>query len=282
MIIDTHVHYWEPPTKDRPHDAEGVQLGHELSAEKLLEDASAAGIDKIVQITPALMGFDNRYALEAANKYPDRIAGVFGRFDPFQPDIETRLAEFMAQKGMLGIRLTLHQPPFDSWLKEGKLENFLAAAEKQHVPIQIFAPFLTADMSIMADRYQGIEFLVDHTAARRMPGWPNRFVHWNDVLKFAELPNVWMKVSYFPEAAPDGEAYPFPTSLAKFEELYDHIGSSKMIWGSNYPPVQRACTYAQALDFINTACKFLNANDRKAILSGNFIAYMKKAGNFEI
>ena len=44
MIIDTHLHYWERPTAERPHDPEGIHWGEEMLAEARAEaDAELAG-----------------------------------------------------------------------------------------------------------------------------------------------------------------------------------------------------------------------------------------------
>jgi ATP-binding cassette subfamily B protein len=57
---------------------------------------------------------------------------------------------------------------------------------------------------------------------------------------------------------------------AESERLVQHAGTSRLIWGSNFPPVGRACTYLQALDFVQKECEFLSAQDRALILGGNF------------
>jgi len=274
-VVDTHVHYWEEATPERPHDPEGIHWGAAVTAEQLLERAAAAGVDRIVQVTPSLMGFDNRYSIEAALRYPDRIAGVFGRFDVLAPDVDRRLRELMSQPGMLGIRITLHQPPFDTWLVDGTLKPFLTAAEQQQVRVELFVPYQSRVLAETARRYAGIAFLIDHMGIRRMPGEPpDRFADWPNLIALAREPNVWIKVSYFPEAAPDGEAYPFPTSQRHFRRLYEAVGSERMIWGSNYPPSARACTYRESVTFMSEACGFLDSADRQAILATNFSRYL--------
>jgi predicted TIM-barrel fold metal-dependent hydrolase len=208
---------------------------------------------------------------------------VFGRFDPLAPDNEGRLKEFMAQEGMLGVRITLHQPPYDTWLREGLLNDFLAAVEKLGIPLELFAPYQTRELHDVVKRYPGILIMLDHMGLRRLPQYAdNWFWNWSEILKLGEQPNIWMKVSYFPEAAPQGEKYPFPTSKQRFSELYDHIGADKMIWGSNYPPVLRVGTYPEAVTFISQECDFLSEADRSAIFAGNFIKYIKQAGGRDL
>jgi predicted TIM-barrel fold metal-dependent hydrolase len=281
MIIDTHVHYWERSTAARPHAADGIIWGEELLAEDLFAEAAAAGVDRIVQVTASLMGYDNRYSIEAAKKYPDKVVGVFARFDPLAPDVAGRLKELMAQDRMIGIRLTLHQPPYDRWFRDDMVHDFLKAAQDQKVPVEIFAPFQTEEITKVAIAYPGIQFLIDHMTIRIMKEYPDRFFKWQDVLRLGELPNIWMKVSYFPEAAVGSETYPFLHSQQRFKQLYDHIGAGKMVWGSNFPPVKRACSYKQSVDFIKDECNFLTSADKAAIFGQNFLTYIKTATGVE-
>ena len=74
------------------------------------------------------------------------------------------------------------------------------------------------------------------------------------MIVLAGEPNVWMKVSYFPEAAGFSEKYPFPWAKERFRELFERVGSQRMVWGSNYPPVLTACSYNQALAFVRDEC----------------------------
>jgi predicted TIM-barrel fold metal-dependent hydrolase len=281
MIIDTHVHYWERSTPARPHAADGIIWGDELLAEDLFAEATAAGVDRIVQVTASLMGYDNRYSIEAAKKYPDKVVGVFARFDPLAPDVAGRLKELMAQDRMIGIRLTLHQPPYDRWFRDNMVHDFLKAAQDQKVPVEIFAPFQTEEITKVALAYPGIQFLIDHMTIRIMKEYPDRFFKWQEVLRLGELPNIWMKVSYFPEAAVGNESYPFVHSQQRFKQLYEHIGAGKMVWGSNFPPVKRACSYKQSVDFIKDECAFLTPADKAAIFGQNFLNYIKTATGVE-
>jgi predicted TIM-barrel fold metal-dependent hydrolase len=147
--------------------------------------------------------------------------------------------------------------------------------------VEIFAPFQTEEITKVALAYPGIQFLIDHMTIRIMKEYPDRFFKWQDVLRLGELPNIWMKVSYFPEAAVGSETYPFVHSQQRFKQLYDHIGAGKMVWGSNFPPVKRACSYKQSVDFIKDECNFLTSADKTAIFGQNFLSYIKTATGVE-
>lgn len=266
-IIDSHVHYWEPDRPDRPWSRDGADIGAPLSAEELLSDAAAAGVSKVLQVTPSIMGFDNRYSIEAAQRYPERIIGVIGRFDPSGTDVAPRLAAYLAQPGMLGARITLIKR-WERWLLEGVLETFLAEAGRLRMPVQIYAPNQGALLREAAKRHPETTFLVDHMTLSHSD--PAPFQHWDDVLMLSDAPNVYVKVSYFPEVA--HSAYPFRSVQPYFEGLYERFGPDRLIWGSNYPPSRSACTYKESVEFVSDALPFLQAADRRKILGTTLLS----------
>ena len=271
MIIDSHTHYMEPLRPDRPHQAESIM--HPFSVHELAAAADAVGVDRVVQVTGSAMGEDNRFSIEGAIERPDKVLGVVGRFDPIAPDVKARLAEYFAPAQILSLRLTLFLASSEHWLRENSLEAFLRAAAELSVPVCIHAPFQNAEMLATARRHGGVRFIVDHMNVRHEKNATaqSAFRQWKELIELAREPNVWIKVSYLPEAAMGSETYPFPTARQRMRELYDSVGAARLIWGSNYPVVRRACNYAQALDFIRKECDFLGAADRDAILGGNFL-----------
>ena len=109
-----------------------------------------AGVEKIVQVNAPLMGYYHRYSIEAARRYPDKVVGVFGRFDTLAPNVAEQLKAFMAQDRMMGVRITLHQPPYVRRFREHLVDDFPAAAEAQRVPVEVFAPLETAELGKVA------------------------------------------------------------------------------------------------------------------------------------
>lgn len=273
MIIDTHVHYTQPETPERPylHPAGDVWP---ISVDELVAEVRASGVNRVVQVTASCMGYDNRYAFEGARARPDAVFGVVGRFDPFAPDLAARLREFMRQPKVIGVRHTLHHAWAADWLAQRKLDPFLEAAQAQDVPVFLYAPDQVAPLLATVLRFPDLRFVVDHTCLQhKAASIDGVFAQWPELIDLARRSNVWMKVSYFPEAAAQFEAYPFPTSQARLRELYEAAGPQRLVWGSNFTPLTRRCSYANAVRFVTEACTFIGAEDRAAILGGNFARY---------
>jgi predicted TIM-barrel fold metal-dependent hydrolase len=272
-IVDSHTHYIEPPTDARPYALQSAM--HPLSFDEIASQAAAAGVDQVVQVTASTMGDDNRYSFEGHAARPDRVLGVVGRFDPVAPKVRERLAAYRAQRGALGIRLTLFHDFSAGWLRDRALDECLRAAADLDVAVCLFAPGQTAALRETLERHPRTRVIVDHMNIRHEPGATahTAFAQWPELLRLAALPNAWIKVSYFPEAAMGSEAYPYPTAQRRFRELYEAVGAGRLVWGSNYPVVARACTWREALDFVRVECGFLAAQDRDAILGGNFLGH---------
>jgi len=265
-IVDTHVHYWEPSLPERPWDPNGVNIGPPLSVEQLLANARDAGVDRVVQVTPTVMGTDNRYALEGAARHPDRVVGVFGRFDPNGPDLRERLARYASAPNMLGVRITVLRPNERNWLVDGTLDPFLSEAGRCGLMVALYAPSQARAVRDAARRHPDTTILVDHMTLRHADAEP--FAAWDDVLALAGVQNLWMKVSYFPEVAHD--AFPFADMLPRVRDIYEAFGADRLIWGSNYPPSGRACSYAESVRFFRDI-PFIPDGDKAKIMGDTFL-----------
>jgi L-fuconolactonase len=270
MIIDTHVHYTEPASAARPYALPPGSVTP-VSVDALVDEARSLGIDRIVQVTASCMGNDNAYAFEGARARPDGVFGVVGRFDPFAPGLPERLADFMAQPGVIGVRHTLHHPWTAAWLAHRVLDPFLAEAQRRDVPVFLYAPDQAAELADTARRFPGVRLVIDHTALQHVGASLDEvYAGWDRVIALGALPNVWLKVSYFPESAARFEAFPFPTSQSRFKALHEAVGSSRMVWGSNFPPLAHLSSWRDALSFMRDHCAFLSKDDRADILGRNF------------
>lgn len=260
MIVDTHLHYSEPETIDRPYDPLGVDIGRPISADEALATASAAGVTYIIQVTPTRMGFDNGYALEGAARHPGKI-GVFGRLDPSAANVRPQLEQWISKSYSVGVRLILAEdstpPDFSVFCAP-----FWLACEELRIPVAVYAPNRARELGRLARTYGGLTVLADHCAltSRSRPS----VKQWKDVLALEECPNIYMKVSYFPQIASD--SYPFRTGQELMRDVYEKFGADRLMWGSNYPPALSVCSYEESVNFVRTGCGFIAPEDRRKIL----------------
>src|SRR5258706_14201307 len=106
-IIDAQVHIWKAETSERPYAKEDASKPHRpipLTYNSLLEEMKNASVDRVILVPPSWEGYRNDYALEAAQKYPDRFA-VMGKVPLNDPASRDRLPKWLQQAAMLGFRL---------------------------------------------------------------------------------------------------------------------------------------------------------------------------------
>jgi predicted TIM-barrel fold metal-dependent hydrolase len=266
-VIDSHTHYWEPPTRERPHASDGIDLGPAVSDEALVAEAMDAGVDVVIQVTPSCMGFDNRYSLEGAERNPDHVR-VFGRLDPLAPPdtVDAWLEHPLA----VGVRLTL-QHEVQPWATDAAWAPFWIRCAERGMPVAIYAPDQLAALGTLADTYPELILLVDHCALGYEVVDP--FHLWGSVLDLADKPNIYMKVSHFPESFA-AEGYPYPTGQRRLREVVDRFGADRTIWGSNFPPVRSACSYAEAVSFVRDS-DVLNDVERALVLGGTLARLLR-------
>lgn len=261
-IVDSHVHIWPDPQPGRPYPWPAQPDPNPVEA--LLPVLDAAGVDFAVQVTPSTSGYDNRYGLAAAARHPGRIS-VFGRIDPDAPDVRTRLAEWMAQAGAAGVRLTFLRESGGGADDPVRHERLWAAAEDLDVPVAVFAPGGLARVVRVAERHPRLRLIVDHLGLDLYG--PDPFAELALLRELVPHHRVCIKISGLVETS----AEPFP-----FRDVHEHLartlelfGSERVLWGSNYPVVLTSCSYAESLAFLD-ACEFLAGPARENVLHRTF------------
>ena len=102
-IIDPHVHVWKndpafpwpaenknPPAEDR-------------TAEMLLENMAANGVEKTVLVQVIHYRWDNSYIAHVIQQYPDKFMAV-GRVNPEDPANADHLSMWTEEHGLHGVR----------------------------------------------------------------------------------------------------------------------------------------------------------------------------------
>lgn len=275
MIVDSHIHYWEPDTAERPWDG-GSNLGPQFLVDDLLRDARAAGVDRVVDITPSLMGNDNRYAFEGARN--DAVAAVFARLDPRVEAYADALAALAAQPKFAGLRFMIFSPAEWAWVDDGSMDRILTSLEERGLAIAIFAA-RPRDLARLIERHPGLPILVEHLACDHRPvrrdASYDPFARWSEVPELAKFPNVFMKLSNMAELS--RRSFPFDDVTPRVRELYETFGPGRLIWGSNYPPSGAVATYADSVRYFREL-PFIPDPDKEAIMGGTITRILERRG----
>lgn len=269
LVTDAQVHLWEAERPERPwrklerppHRPNG------FSAEEMLAEMDRAGIDRAVIVPPTWAGEDNTWALDVAARHPKRFA-VIGRFDAKAVDAREQLAEWLRQKGMLGVRMSFHVKPFIDWLDDGSLDWFWRDCERLQLPVSALVPGMAGKLRPALERYPELKIFIPHMACPLDTHVPESFATLDELLSLARFANVFVMVSSAPCFS--NEPYPFRDLKPYLKRIYDVYGPRRMLWGSDLSRLHG--TYIQCLDQFRYELDFLSADDQEWILGCSIAA----------
>jgi predicted TIM-barrel fold metal-dependent hydrolase len=264
LVTDAQIHIWELDRPDRPWPKDARTTPHiegGWSAEQMLAEMEAAGVDRAVIVPPSWAGESNDYAIESSERYRGRFA-VMGRFDPEAPDVRERLAGWLDQPHMLGIRLTFNTPRFVQWLADGTLDWFWAECERLRIPLMCQLARQMNHAEQIAERHPGLTIIIDHMGRVSGTKGAAAFADLDDLLAVARFPNVLVKTTSVPSYSE--EPYPFSDIQPYVRRIYDAFGPRRMLWGSDISRLP--VPYRECLLLFQEALDFLSAEDREWVL----------------
>ena len=272
-IIDAQVHIWPPESAERPYVKEDASKPHRpipLTYDRLLEEMKTAGVDRAILVPPSWEGYRNDYALEAAQRYPDRFA-VMGKVPLNDPASKDKLASWLKQPGMLGFRISFRHSGTHSFLDDGTADWFWADCERYDIAVMIFAPFAVAKIGAIAERHPGLRVIVDHMGLNVQWKGKDLGPGIDVLLKFASMKNVGVKASCLPCYV--AEPYPFPTLHPQIRRVVDAFGPQRIFWGTDLS--QMPCSYRQAVTLVTEELDFLSLQDKEWIMGRSLAHWLR-------
>jgi predicted TIM-barrel fold metal-dependent hydrolase len=109
-------------------------------------------------------------------------------------------------------------------------------------------------------RQDDLDVCIDH-AARVPLGEPFEL---KKLLVLARYPRIYVKLSALWSRS--GEEYPYRDTHDLIWTLYHAFGPSRLLWGSDFPAVERKVGYARAISVLRTAIPWLADEDRRQTL----------------
>lgn len=227
MIIDAHVHLWDPSDGHFAWMADPAfeRMRRRFGPEDLLPALTAAGVGSAVVVQARHDLHETRDLLKSAAQH-DRIAGVVGWVDLCSPAVDEQLEQLLngpAGDRLVGIRHPVcDEPP--GWLLQPAVARGLNAVSGRGLAFDLLVEAdMWADAVEVARRLPGTRFVLDHLG---FPEWTDPGDRWLDMMRALEgLPNVWCKVSGIPVVSP----------LMAGVHAIEMLGPDRCIAGSDWP-----------------------------------------------
>jgi L-fuconolactonase len=238
QITDGQVHIWEPGGDKAPSPA-GRQ--EPLLAEELLATLEANGVARAVIVTPSWARRGNTYALESAQKYPDRLK-VLGLISMPGEDSRAAVEAWMQPEGMAGMRMFLSSEPGAKYLAE------------RGIPVAVHAGMSLPQLAAVAEKYPDLKLGLDSFGLGRDAGGPEAARKFAAVAEaMARFPNVVIKTGAIPRDS--GDAAPFANAQELVKRAYDSFGPERILYASDITllkgPYREGLAFWTGLDFVS-------------------------------
>lgn len=275
MIVDTHVHVWEidPPRYPVGPTAPGWKsLPDEPgTADELLEDMDANGVDRTVLVQTSWSTWDNGYIADSVARFPTRFVGM-GLIDPQDANNAGVARYWLRERGLVGFRLHPMYYPDEQILLAAANEPLWEELAALGAVVQFHMRAADAEqVGEIARRFPQLKLLIDHMG---YPDLEDGVAAFQPIVELAQCDNMFVKVSDV--AGRSKEAFPFVDVHPYIRQLYDAFGSARMLWGTGYPGHHRTkhnwLCLADELRLIREGIPFFDAGDQERILGATATA----------
>lgn len=244
--------------------------------EVLLYQMDANGVEKatLVQVRGQ---FDNRYVIECVRRFPARFCALVA-VDTDRPDAPETLAHWV-DEGAVGVRLgpAVRSPgsePLAIWRKAAELA----------IPVSAFGSpdeFTSRGFEEVLTELPNLPIIIEHLGRigrDEAPPYPT----FRKILALARYPNAYIKVHGLGEICRRPMPFPQPMrfkNIPPFMEMaYKAFGASRIMWGSDFPPVAGREGYRNALQWPMEHIPFRNDADKEWIFGRTALSLFKFAG----
>ena len=245
MIIDTHVHFYDP---ERPQGVPWPPSDNSLLYRTVLPEqckalAAPEGVTGVIVVEASTWVEDNQWILDLAENEPF-IVGFVGNLNPESDDFEKDLDRFAANPLFRGIRIGGARN-----VRKIKTDAIASKIEKladRDLELDLLAGAdELPEISTLAARIPDLRIVINHVAHVPIDGRAPDPQWVQGMRAAAKHPHVYCKVSGLVERsqdqpAPDDPAYYVPT----LDALWEIFGEDRVIYGSNWPVCERSASYA--------------------------------------
>jgi len=251
MIIDTHTHFYDPsrpegvpwpPANNRP-------LHRTVLPDDFIAVAAPHGVTATVVVEASAWPADNQWILDLVDANP-ALVGFVGHVDPDRPTFADELAQWVQHPRFCGIRCGARY--FEDIHAGTFLQDMATlASHDRQLDVLVRQEHFDAVIALAA-QLPTLRIVIDHIGHMPIDGeaiTPTWVDHYQ---RLAAAPNISMKVSAMIEQS---VIQPAPTELTFYRPtldiLWQSFGEDRVIYGSNWPVLERAGNYSTAFQLVH-------------------------------
>ena len=269
-MIDAHQHFWTrargdydwldnaPPVLHRdfgPSDLRPLLQKHKITGTILVQAASTEA--------------ETEFLLSIAAEM-NEVLGVVGWVDFRRDDAPERVTHFAKHAKLVGLRPAVNDHQSADWFLHPKFApGFEAMLENGLAFDALSRPQHLTPLAELKTRYPDLPVIIDHFARPAIRS--NAYDDWARDIRTASLSGVWCKLSGFVTEV--GANWRSEELKPYIDHILEVFGSTRVVWGSNWPVVNAAGGYDRWRDVALDALDHLPDTHKQAILDGNARAF---------
>ncbi|WP_282028245.1 amidohydrolase family protein [Paracoccus marcusii] len=270
MIIDAHQHFWRIARGDYGWMTDQVApIRRDILPTDLEPLARAAGVTGTVLVQAAPTLDETQFLLGLADRSP-LIRGVVGWID-LTGDVAAQLSR-IAHPALRGIRPMLQDIDDTRWiLQDGVIDALRQVAGAGLRLDALITPRHLLVVEELAGRVPSLPIVIDHCAKPVFDGTDPGPDWRRGIDALATHPQVFCKLSGL--ANEFGAGWSANTLRPVFDHVVQAFGPERLMWGSDWPVLELAGTYADWLQVAQTLCADLSDADRAQVFGQTAIRF---------
>ncbi len=267
MTIDSHFHCWQLARGDYGWlTAASGSIHRDVSVHEWQAQSAPLGVTGGVLVQAAPTENETRFLLDQADANA-AVLGVVGWADLLATNAPERIRSLATHPKLKGLRPMLHDLADPEWI----LQPALAAALNTMVECDLVFDALVKPEHLphvlqLALAYPRLRVVIDHGAKPDIAN--QQWQPWaDDMALLANETTVMCKLSGLLTEA--GTA-PQPGTVRRWAlHVLHQFGPDRVLWGSDWPVLALAGSYASWWGETQTVLHDLNASQKAAVLGGN-------------
>jgi|SRR6185369_13548435 len=274
--VDAHHHFWDLREGSYAWIRNRLHLPNMSRIERDFEEPDFRRVMAANRVCRSLLVQTEKTAIEtdqmlARAQHADFVAGVVGWADFEATDVAAEVARRAADPRIKGLRLWALGVPSLDWLFAQPATEAFAVAHERGLTLELFSS--AAQLGTIEALLKSLplpSIVLCHACKPEMGRWPidgDAFRSWAGGMR--RLAGLGTAVKLSGIVTECGDDWRVEDLKPYWQLLLDAFGPDRLIWGSDWPVIERAGGYSKWLNAVRELAADLHADDRQAIFGGN-------------
>ena len=265
--IDAHHHLWNYSQEQYPWMLAGMQsIRRDFLIPELGSVTREAGVTGTVAVQARQTIEETEWLLGLTRDH-ELIRGVVGWVPLIDADVAKYLENLSANRKLKGIRHVLHDESDDFYMLRDDFNRGISLLNDFDLRYDILICERHLPQTIQfVDRHPNQLFIVDHIAKPRIKDRVRS--PWEaEITELARRDNVYCKLSGMVTEA-DWKRWTDSDLRPYFDTVLAAFGPKRLMFGSDWPVIQVACSYKRWADTVRSWIAELSPAEQLSIVSG--------------